>query len=165
VSPGCDALAATQTAIRIPPFIPRREHRTSGQWPLCDFLEFGALVTAVPCARLHARLVLREWELPGLSESAELVVSELVSNAVRASRAVPLATPVRLWLLSDRAQVQVVVWDANPQPPVRAGASAESENGRGLMLVEAFSQQWGWYPDSCSREAVAGAKFVWAVIR
>jgi len=30
-------------------------------WPLCSYLELGALPTAVPCARLHARHVLREW--------------------------------------------------------------------------------------------------------
>ena len=33
----------------------------NGGWALQDFLEFGALVSAVPCARLHARQVLWEW--------------------------------------------------------------------------------------------------------
>jgi len=35
------------------------------EWPLRDFIEFGALPGAVPCARLHARLLLAEWGLSG----------------------------------------------------------------------------------------------------
>jgi anti-sigma regulatory factor (Ser/Thr protein kinase) len=49
----------------------------------------GALPNAVPCARLHASLVLAEWGLKALAETAELIVSELVTNAVRASAALP----------------------------------------------------------------------------
>jgi two-component sensor histidine kinase len=67
---------------------------------------------------------------------------------------------VRLWLASDRAQVLIIVWDASPQPPVRVDASDNAENGRGLMLVEAISEQWGW----CCRDDTEG-KFVWAMLR
>ena len=56
------------------------------QWPLHSFLELGALPGAVPCARLHARHLLWEWGLAALTDSTELVVSELVTNAIRASR-------------------------------------------------------------------------------
>ena len=38
----------------------------TGRWPLRSFLELGALPSAVPCARLHARQVLWEWRLTGL---------------------------------------------------------------------------------------------------
>ncbi len=50
---------------------------TPHQWPLHSYLELGALPTAVPCARLHARHLLREWGLNGLAADAELLVSEL----------------------------------------------------------------------------------------
>ncbi len=53
--------------------------------PLRSYLELGALPTAVPCARLHARHVLREWGLNGLAPDSELLVSELVTNAVKAT--------------------------------------------------------------------------------
>jgi anti-sigma regulatory factor (Ser/Thr protein kinase) len=132
----------------------------SGPWPLQDFLELGALAGAVPCARLHARQVLWEWGLTSLGESTELVVSELITNAVKASRAVMHDSPVRLWLVSDLARILILVWDASPQPPVRVSASGEAENGRGLMLVEAISERWGWY----GRDDGAG-KFVWAIAR
>jgi len=132
----------------------------NGPWPLQDFFELGAFVSAVPCARLHARQVLWEWGLASLGESAELLVAELIANAVKASRGVTQASPVRLWLVSDLAQILILVWDASPEPPVRMDASGEAEHGRGLMLVEAISEQWGWY---CHDDS--GGKFVWAVIR
>ena len=59
----------------------------SASWPLSTSLPLGALPGATPCARLHARVVLTEWGLGELAEAAELIVSELVTNAVRASTA------------------------------------------------------------------------------
>jgi anti-sigma regulatory factor (Ser/Thr protein kinase) len=138
----------------------QRRHGRNGQWPRQDFLELGALVSAVPCARLHARQVVWEWGLGSLIESTELLVAELVTNAVKASHAATKAFPVRLWLVSDSAQILVLVWDASPRPPVRTRASGDAESGRGLILVEAVSEQWGWY----TRED-SGGKFVWAAVR
>ena len=65
---------------------------------------------------------------------------------------------MRLWLLSDTAQIAILVWDANPQPPVRTQVGYGAESGRGLLLVEAVSQQWGWY---APRETTG--KVVWAL--
>jgi len=152
---------AGRAGVRIPPFMTRRRHGMNSQWPLQDFLELGALAGAVPCARLHVRQVLWEWGvLRSLGEGAELLVTELVTNAVKASRAMTQAFPVRLWLASDSAQVLILVSDASPEPPVRMDTSDEAENGRGLMLVEAISEQWGWY----FREDNDG-KVVWATMR
>ncbi len=99
----------------------------------------------MPCARYHARQILWEWRLTPLSETAELVVDELVTNAVSASRSLDWPSPVRIWLLSDRASVLVLVWDANPEPPVRIDPEDDAEGGRGLVLVEALSTRWDWY--------------------
>ena len=65
---------------------------------------------------------------------------------------------VRLWLLSDSAQILILVWDASPQPPVLTDVTDEAEQGRGLRIVEAVSEQWGWY-------ASGNGKFVWAIVR
>ena len=54
-------------------------------WPLRSSLELGALPTAASCACLHAKHVLWEWGLSSLVDSAELLVSELVTNAVNAT--------------------------------------------------------------------------------
>src|SRR5215472_8017419 len=92
-------------------------------------LTLGSLPGAVPCARLHARQVVWEWGLPELMETAELVVSELVTNGVRACEGLrgsryrgrwrPGTPPVRLWLQSDRQRLLVQVWDGNDRMPHR----------------------------------------------
>jgi anti-sigma regulatory factor (Ser/Thr protein kinase) len=128
--------AARAGAARAAPFV--------AQWPYQTFLELGALAGAVPSARLHARLVLLEWGLAALSDDIEVMVSELVTNGVRASRAMAQAA-VRIWLVSDLRQVVVFVWDASPLSPARADPGADAESGRGLLLVEALSDRWGYF--------------------
>jgi anti-sigma regulatory factor (Ser/Thr protein kinase) len=114
-------------------------------WPLADYLELGPLPGCVPCARYHTRQILWEWRLTRLSEAAELVVTELVTNAVSASRGLDWPAPVRLWLLSDRARVLIVIWDASPDPPILTAAAGDSASGRGLLLVDAVSARWDWH--------------------
>ncbi len=130
----------------------------TGKWPVRDFLELGALPGAVPSARLHARQIVWEWALTPLTEPVEQVVSELITNSVAAARAMPQVEPVRLWLLSDSRKVVVLVWDANPQPPALIEVGDDAESGRGLFLVQAFSERWGSYPTP-----QMGGKVVWAV--
>jgi anti-sigma regulatory factor (Ser/Thr protein kinase) len=127
-------------------------------WPARDFLELGALPGAVPSARLHARHIIWEWGLIPLADAVEQVVSELVTNAVTAAQATPQLTPVRLWLLSDAATVLVMAWDASPRPPILNEPGDLGESGRGLLLVQAFSQRWGFYP-----VPQHGGKVVWAL--
>ena len=129
----------------------------SVRWPCQSFLQLGALPGAVPCARLHTRQVLWEWGLTVFSDSTELLVSELVTNAIRASRATAQHLPVRLWVVSDGTQIVIFVWDASPLPPVADDAADDAENGRGLLLVEGLSTRWGWY-----FAAGLGGKVVWA---
>jgi len=93
-----------------------------------------------------------------LADPVELVVSELATNAVAASRLAGLAPAIRLWLLADAARVLVLVWDASPRPPARADAGVDAEGGRGLLLVEAVSNRWGWYRDLQGETG----KVVWA---
>lgn len=130
----------------------------AGHWPVRDFLELGALPGAVPCARLHAHQIVWEWSLTALTEQVEHVVTELVANSVAAARAMPQIDPVRLWLLTDKRKVLVLAWDANPQPPALVEADDDAESGRGLFLVQAFSERWGSYPTP-----QRGGKIVWAV--
>jgi anti-sigma regulatory factor (Ser/Thr protein kinase) len=126
------------------------------QWPLRDFIELGPWPTAVPCARLRTRQVLWEWGLKEFAESVELLVSELVTNAIAACAS--SLGPVGLWLLSDGKQVVILVSDSAPNPPVPMNPDSATEGGRGLLLVEAVSARWGWYP-------IPGGtgKVVWAI--
>ena len=65
------------------------------RFPRRSSLLLGALPSAVPCARLHARQVLWEWGLSEVAETAELLLSELVTNAVQAARATVNDLPVQ----------------------------------------------------------------------
>jgi anti-sigma regulatory factor (Ser/Thr protein kinase) len=143
--------------VPVPPAQDRGTNMAAG-WPVQDFLELGALPGAVPSARLHTRQLLWEWSLTSLSDQAEQVVSELITNAVTAARAMPQIPPVRLWLLTDKRQVLILVWDACPQAPALIQADDYAESGRGLFLVEVFSDRWGTYPTP-----QAGGKVVWAL--
>ena len=132
-------------------------------------LELGALPTAVPCARLHVKHVLREWQMDALADSVELVVAELVTNAMQASAGLtssqfagrwsPGLPPVRLWLASDGQHAVIQVWDASDRPPVRENVPLDAETGRGLLIVESLADEWGSY----TPEASSG-KVVWAVV-
>lgn len=138
-------------------------------WPLRSCLELGALPSAVPCARLHTRLVLAEWGLKAQAETAELLVSELVTNGVQASEGMigcryqgrwkPGVPPVSMWLCSDRQSVLVQVWDGSNRRPERKEVDLEAVGGRGLLLVEALSAEWGTYTPERST-----GKVVWALI-
>ncbi len=139
---------------------------TPDPWPLRSYLGLGALPTAVPCARLHAKHLAWEWGLNDLCDTVELVVSELVTNAVRAMAGTSGYEAVHLRLSSDNARVLVEVWDADPLPPVPADLGPdgtpdpEAESGRGLFLVAALSARWDWY----LTQEPAG-KVVWCEIK
>jgi anti-sigma regulatory factor (Ser/Thr protein kinase) len=129
-------------------------------WRLRSYLELGALPGAVPCARLHVRQVLWEWHLAPRADTVELLVSELVTNAVRACGDLTAGVaPVRLWLCSDRTRVVIQVWDGSAHMPVRRDADPETEDGRGLLLVDSLSSGWGSY-----RPEGSSGKVVWAIV-
>jgi len=138
------------------------------EWPLLSHVELRALPGSVRFARLHTKSILRRWCLGGLADTAELVVSEIITNAVRASAPIadqqpesgqaPGAQPLRFWLTSDQRSVLIQVWDSDHHRPVRKDVGPDAEAGRGLLLIETLSTQWGWYaPEE------QGGKVVWAV--
>jgi anti-sigma regulatory factor (Ser/Thr protein kinase) len=129
------------------------------EWPLVSELSLAALPTAPACARGHVRSLAHEWGLADLADTAELLASELVTNAIQASaRLKTLATPVvRIRVTSDRESLTVHVWDANEAVPIRHEAGPDDDGGRGLMIIDALSAAWGSYPDSTG-------KSVWATI-
>jgi anti-sigma regulatory factor (Ser/Thr protein kinase) len=153
-----DTARQPASAARVPPLADPQGSDVTGRWPLRNYLELGAMPGAVPCARLHARQLLWEWGLAAaLGDTAELLLSEIVTNAVKITEADGRNAPVRLWLLADRTRLLMLVWDASPLPPVRMNTSSDVENGRGLLLVETLSTRWGFFAHQY------GGKVVWAL--
>jgi anti-sigma regulatory factor (Ser/Thr protein kinase) len=150
-----------------PALQPDQELARMQQWPLLCHVELRALPASARFARLHTKTVLHRSRLGRLAETAELLVSEIVTNAVRASTPIvhqQLETGqapgarLRFWLTSDQRSVLIQVWDSDHRRPVLKDPEPEAEAGRGLLLVETLSAQWGWYaPDE------QGGKIVWAV--
>ncbi len=135
------------------------------QWPLRNSLQLGALPTAAPCARLHAKHLLWEWGLEAIADNAELLVSELVTNGVKAAEAMEKKPPVWLRLSANSRQLLIEVWDGNTRSPrpreLEDGLPAlEDEGGRGLFLVAALSDRWNWY---LTQEPIG--KVVWCELR
>lgn len=123
-------------------------------------IDLGALPTAPGCSRAWARQVLCEWRLADLSEEAEVIVSELTTNAVLASH--QEGRPfIRLILTLDEGDLAILVRDYCSGAPQPKDAGANDEDGRGLLLVQAMSAKSGWYP---ADDGIPG-KVVWAVVR
>jgi hypothetical protein len=144
---------------------PGQELVGTQEWPLHSYLEVQALPVSVCSARRHARDILHQWHMAALADAVELLVSEIVTNAVRASasltaaeRRTGRAPRVRLWLTSDQHSVLIQVWDGDDHRAVRQDAGLDAEAGRGLLLVEALSTRWG-----CHRPDGQHGKIVWAL--
>ncbi|GGN36053.1 ATP-binding protein [Streptomyces fuscichromogenes] len=113
---------------------------------------------AVTISRRTLRLILTMHGLIGLVDTAELLAAELVSNAVRHTKG-PAALRVRR---SPGGVVWIGAWDADPVPPEPPGSlggvTELEEAGRGLGLVVACADGWGWQPSARFGER---GKFVW----
>ncbi|KAF3463716.1 SpoIIE family protein phosphatase [Streptomyces sp. Tu 3180] len=103
----------------------------------------------VPAARQWATERLTAWGLDEIAFVTELVVSELVTNAIRYG-----APPVQLRLIRDRTLICEVA-DASSTSPHLRRAHAYDEGGRGLLLVAQLTRRWG------SRQT-DGGKTIWA---
>ena len=128
-------------------------------------LTLGAVATAAGCSRLLARSTLQQWGLIRMADDSELVISELVTNAVMASgltdtqprwRELTNLAVIRVRLLLYDTRIIIDVWDQESTVPILKEAVDEDEYGRGLSIVDKLCVRWGYfYPQ-------AGGKVVWA---
>src|SRR6266702_2702349 len=115
-------------------------------------------------ARRLTRNTLRDWGLAVLAEDAETIVGEFVANAVTHAAAVAdlsrkqAAENLGLRLFRRTGEVICAVLDPSDCAPVLKAPGSVEESGRGLQMVDALSDVWGWSP-------VAGrGKAVWAIL-
>jgi anti-sigma regulatory factor (Ser/Thr protein kinase) len=115
---------------------------------------------SVKTARDVTRNTLAHWGFAHLGDDAALVVSELVTNAVRYALC-PHDDggdpPITLMLLRVFPHVVLAVADPSDKAPVPKEPDFISENGRGLYIVETYSRHWGW------DRLDTGGKAVWAL--
>ncbi|WP_405854775.1 ATP-binding protein [Streptomyces sp. NBC_00090] len=124
---------------------------------------------AVRGARKFTSATLDRWEMTDRFDDVALVVSELVTNALR--HAVPADAPqeegqnppVRLHLMRWASRLVCAVRDPSRESPEARGGEEDfaAESGRGLFLVDSFSDSWGWHPLAGTLQG----KVVWALFR
>lgn len=87
-------------------------------------------------------------EFAGLEEyvdDAQLIASELVSNAVRHGSTSPeQKVTVALIRVDSKPGVALIVVDSSPEPPVLKDFTLDEEGGRGMAIVEALASSWHW---------------------
>lgn len=139
--PTLDELAATQPSA------------TCALRPLAESVKTGRDFTCT---------VLRDWGLADLVDMAGLVVSELVTNALRhgvqQGQARLDECPIRLRLLAQVPYVMCMVTDPGSGIPVLRDPGPCAETGRGLNVVESCCIRWGWHLLD------GGGKVVWALL-
>jgi anti-sigma regulatory factor (Ser/Thr protein kinase) len=129
-------------------------HRAAAPWALSSrVLLLPAMPTAPGSARAHVRHLLLAWGMNGLADAAELVTSELATNAVRASRQSSrsgndrdtFSPVISVCLYGEGRRLRIEVWDQAPGLPILREAPVDAECGRGLALIEAMTEGcWGW---------------------
>ncbi len=109
---------------------------------------------AVPIGRRTLRLILTAHGLTHLIEAAELLATELISNALRHTKG-----PAALRLRWSGRVLRIGVWDADSTPPAPPlHTPTDAEQGRGLALVRTCADAWGWYPLTTTGDT---GKYVW----
>jgi anti-sigma regulatory factor (Ser/Thr protein kinase) len=113
---------------------------------------------SVRMARVHVRAVLGFHGLDQYADDAAIITSEPVTNVVQHVCGDGTETVgVTLAHARNPEAVTVVVSDSSPVGPAIRKASAATEWGRGLRIVEALSAHWGWHPEQ-------GGKAIFATI-
>ncbi len=116
-------------------------------------------------ARSFTRSTLASWDLAELADDAQVIVSELLANAVRHAGPGPAGSArqawtaaLGLWLLRHADGLMCVVTDPSDSAPALKQPGETGESGRGLHVVHALSDHWGW-----TRLSEHG-KAVWAIL-
>lgn len=117
-------------------------------------LSLSATPEIVPAARRFVRDCLADWRLqPELSSDAALLVSELVTNAIRHG-----PPPVYLDISLEPDRVRISVADSSQSEPRPLSPGHWAESGRGLALMEALAATWGI-------DISPSGKWVWCELR
>jgi len=120
-----------------------------GQWRAAA--DIPATVRGPAAARHLVLALLDGWQLGQLSSDAQLVVSELVSNAVEHA---PGTDSFKLELLWHADRLRIALADGSSIRPVVAELDAERPRGRGMHIVAALADDWG-------ADEHSGGKRVW----
>jgi anti-sigma regulatory factor (Ser/Thr protein kinase) len=123
----------------------------------------GSDLHAAGVARQFTRTTLCGWGMLGIVDNASIVVSEMLTNAIRYGFDSPpdlglSSRPLWLGLLGRGTSVLCTVSDPGADVPVVKEPDYLAESGRGLHIIDSLSESWGWTPPD------AAGKSVWAMV-
>jgi anti-sigma regulatory factor (Ser/Thr protein kinase) len=124
--------------------------------PLVESTHLRGEVESSGMARNVTKTTLSQWKLSEFYEDAAVVVSELVTNALRYGRSCSAPESLRLVLVRYQRQLICMVTDPADEAPQMQEPDYIAESGRGLHIIDAISRTWGWTP------LLGGGKAVWA---
>lgn len=127
-----------------------------GERPLVASQDLPPVVESPGIARNVTKDTLVRWCLADLYEDAAVVVSELVTNALRYGLCSDVQRVLRLVLVRYDGQFVCMVTDPADTAPQMQEPDYIAETGRGLHIIEAMTRAWGWTP------LLGGGKAVWA---
>src|SRR3954470_9691967 len=130
--------------------------RSHGDRPLVAVRDLPPEVESPGIARNVTKDTLSGWSLGEFYDDAAVVVSELVTNAIRYGLRPGARDPLRLVLIRYEYQLVCMVTDPADTAPTMQEPDYVAETGRGLHIIEAMSRAWGWTP------LLGGGKAVWA---
>lgn len=122
--------------------------------------QFDPHPTAPARARRFTGDILARWNMHALTDDAQEIASELITNAITA---VPPGTTglTVIYAIHHRPPgLRIYAWDIGPGHPRPATADTDAETGRGLAIIDTLTNRnWGWWPTPHS-----GGKVVWAAL-
>lgn len=157
--PGASASAGSGPAVQA------GEPDQAGPGPAALDAHCRILLTAGPESAKAARDFTTEtlcgWQLGSLVQEAVLIVTELVTNAIRHGACCASDESgqgqVELAWQRDATRVICVVTDGSARPPVLSPDDPNAESGRGLLVVQALAAAWGWMLLGATQKAVWAA--------
>ena len=138
---------------------PHRDHRDSpGTYTRA---ELDSAPASVACARRLTRDTLARWDMQHLADDAQIIASELATNAITYAVPPRATLPAIIFAVHHRpGEIRFIVWDNGPGRPRHDAVGPEAETGRGLIIVDDLTGcNWGWWPTPRS-----GGKVVWAAL-
>ena len=114
-----------------------------------------------PAAAARARRLtcqtLTRWDMASLTEDAEIIATEIVTNAINAVPPGTTGLAIVYAIHATPPGLRIYTWDIGPGHPAPADPAPDAVSGRGLAIVNALAERWGWWPTPAS-----GGKVTWA---
>jgi anti-sigma regulatory factor (Ser/Thr protein kinase) len=115
---------------------------------------FPGDASSAPSARRFAGDVITAWGLSEVADTAQLLLGEVITNAVQHT-----VGDVRVRVAHEAGRLRVEVIDGSDRVPDVRPIDTDAENGRGLFIVQALADGWGYEP------VETGGKTVWFELR